>query len=693
MNFLQRTPFFRLLLALMAGIVTSQYWVIFSYTQWGLLIISILLMGIAFLILKSSYAYKFRWIFGSGILLFLFLSGYHLAGMEAQKSKFPLSGKALIYFGKIIEAPLEKPNSWACQMQIENSFDSIKQLPVNKTAIVYFAKDSLAAKLKEGDRLLLRTHFQQPATAMNPNAFDYRKFLQRKGIGATAYVSAEAWQFIDHQDSFSLMHYAQRCRSYLLERYRDMQLPSNEMAVLSALTLGYKDELDAAIKEDFSHSGAMHILAVSGLHVGVIYLILQLIFAQLFKRSKTKGIATVFTICALWLYAFITGLPPSVIRASGMFSLVAIGAVLNRKSQIYNTIAVSAFFILLYNPNLLFDIGFQMSYMAVLSIVYFQPKISALVYVKQKGLKYFTDLLVVSVAAQIGTLPLSLYYFHQFPNYFLLTNIIVIPLASIIIYLAVLFLILSPIAGIAGIPAFILKKALALMTATVSFIHDLPFALSFIHFDFWQLTICALAIGSFCLYMEYRKFVALFTVLSFILLLSISHLFINIQSFSTQQLVVYSDSKSTHVDLINGHQHQLYTTDSIAANYQASSYWKSNKLKKPVYSNQSNSKFVDFKGQKILILTDSLTYKKSSEQMLDLDVLIIGNKLKFKATDILACLQTKLCVVDASISEWYTNDIQQYCETQGITFYDVKKEGAYINKKSNFAKIFSYSAH
>ena len=182
-----------------------------------------------------------------------------------------------------------------------------------------------------------------------------------------------------------------------------IELSKNEMAVLSALTLGYKDELEPELREDFSYAGVMHILAVSGLHIGVIYMMLQLIFSMAFRRAKSKILSTLFTLCALWLYAFMTGLPPSVIRATTMFSLVAIGTALNRKSQIYNTISVSAFIILPGNPNLLFDVGFQLSYTAVIGIVTFNQN-QLLIQGKNQKLKWLTDSMAVSLAAQVGTL-------------------------------------------------------------------------------------------------------------------------------------------------------------------------------------------------------------------------------------------------------------------------------------------------
>ncbi|MGI5975418.1 MAG: ComEC/Rec2 family competence protein [Paludibacter sp.] len=676
MNFLQRTPFVRLLFALISGIVAFQYFDIFKITRLAWLLIALILIAWSFWTQKSRQTYRLRWLFGAGIFILLFLWGFQLAKSAHQKSIFPYINTKAVFVGTLSETPVEKSNSLTCKLHVTSMYDSINFVKINATAILYIEKDNRAKSLKKGDRLLFRTTFQRPPRPLNPESFDYATFLQRKGISATAYVSSQEWLRTGNHQRLSLTSLAEASRNYLLQLYRKIELSKNEMAVLSALTLGYKDELEPELREDFSYAGVMHILAVSGLHIGVIYMMLQLIFSMAFRRAKSKILSTLFTLCALWLYAFMTGLPPSVIRATTMFSLVAIGTALNRKSQIYNTISVSAFIILPGNPNLLFDVGFQLSYTAVIGIVYFQPKINSLFKVKNQKLKWLTDSMAVSLAAQVGTLPLTLYYFHQFPNYFLITNIIVIPLASWIIYLAVGFLILSPLPFLAAIPAFILKHSLWLLNTIVGFVHDLPHVVSVWHINFPQLILCLLSIISFCFYLEYKKFGALFTSLCLTLTFTISHLLISFNTFHTQQLVIYADTKNTHIDLIKGFNHQVYTTDSVSAVRNASGFWKSRKLNEPKMISKTNSSFIVYNQQKILILTDSLLHRKTTTLPFDIDILIVGNGLKFRTSEILNCVHPKICVIDQTISPWYAENLQQFCLENKIKCYDVKKCGA-----------------
>lgn len=678
MSFLQRTPFFRLLVSLVCGIVVFQYLELFSLTRLVLLIIAVFLMLISFFFQQSRHAYRLRWLFGAGVVVLFFLMGYFISERKQQQTTFTQLDEQSLFVGSIKESPAEKENSIVCKMEVEGKYTGAQFVKMNSPALVYVAKDSASLCLKKGDVLLFRTVFQRPSGAINPEGFDYAKYLANKGFRATAYLKTQEWRLFAHREEFSFADLAATCSRKVLKMYETLHLPKDQYAVLAALTIGYKDALDAELREDFSHSGAMHILAVSGLHVGVIYLILQAVFALVFRKSKWKFISTVFTVCTLWVYAFITGLPPSVVRAATMFSLVAVGLALERKSQIYNTISVSAFVILLYDPNLLFDIGFQLSYCAVIGIVWFQPKISSLLYVKQKGLKWWWDLTAVSLAAQIATLPLALYYFHQFPNYFLLANYIAIPLSTLIIYLAVAFIILFPVSWLAFIPGFLLKSMLWLLNTSVGYIHDLPHAISICYLNFFQLILLFAVLVFFSFYLENKKYLSLMATLCVLLIFVLSHVFVHHQTLQLNQLVVYADRKYTHVNLIARHHHQVFTTDSTAASMSASNYWKSMKLHSPAFEMLNSSCFFVFQGKKILILTDNLLHRKTANIPIETDFLIIGNGLKPRAAELLSCVLPKICITNQGISSWYVNQLKTICREKGIRFYSMAEQGAFI---------------
>lgn len=679
MNFLQRAPFVRLLVPLVLGIITARYLELFNPTVYFVLIVSLSALILSlFIAAKSDLSYRLRWIFGAGIAGLLYLAGYYVSVEKEKLSVNHFEDKALIYHVEVISAPKRKPATISCEVRVLScASDSLSGVPGSKV-LLYLAADSTTQLPRRGDLLLIEAQLKSPEQPRNPLGFDYAAYLKQQGVAATAFVSAQRWKTSGHIDRKSLKGYAEKARERLLQLYSQTGMETNEYAVLAALTLGYKDAIDPELREDFSNSGAMHVLAVSGLHVGVIYLILNTILGFIFRSRKLKVLNTILIVLFLWVYAFITGLPPSVIRSSTMFSLVAIGSAMERKSQIYNTIAVSAFIILLQNPAFLFDVGFQLSYSAVLSIIYFQPKIGGLLGFKSRAMRWWWDLTAVSLASQIGTFPLALYYFHQFPNYFLLSNYFAIPLASFIIYLAVSYLLLSWIPFVAVIPAYLLKQLLFALNYSVAFIDDLPAAVSYLHVDFLQLTFIVLIIVFLIGFIESKQFIALAGILLFLLLFLGSHAYIRMRTTIDSSIVVYADNKNTHLNLIQGRQHLLFTTDSLAAERSAAAYWKSIKLMSPKASQQQASFVTTFKNMKIVVLLDDLLKRKITNHPIETDILIVGNRAKIRASDILNNIKPKLCIVDLSISAWYAKQLKDSCQVRGIEFYDLRERGAFI---------------
>lgn len=678
MDFLQRTPFFRLLISLVCGIVVFQYLELYLLTQLIVLIIAVLLILSSFILTKSRQAFLYRWIFGLGITLFLFLTGYFVAGYKAKEAAFVSPATSGIFKVEVIDTPVEKIRSLSCRVKVIGYYDSAQFVKTVSPSLIFFAKDSNSLDLKKGDVLILNTSFQKPSTLMNPEGFDYATYLKRKGITVTAYVSSGSWKKVSHIRRINLKSLAEESRNKLLKLYRSVDLEKDQFAVLSALTLGYQDEIDKEVREDYSFSGATHILSVSGLHVGVIYIILSFILSRIFRDPKWKVLNTVFIVCFLWIYAFITGLPPSVIRSATMFSLVAIGTAIERKSQIYNTISVSAFFILLFFPDYLFDVGFQLSYLAVISIVWFQPKISSWIYVKNNLLKWLWDLTAVSLAAQIGTLPLALYYFNQFPNYFLLSNYLAIPVSSLIIYFSVAFLCFSWIIWLKIGLAFLLKYLLWMLNWSVSWIHDLPYAISVLYINVWQMFMLFASLILISFYYENKKFWSLSGFLFCFLMFLFADTMLHFQTLQKDQIVVYADRKHTHINFISGKYHQLITTDSVAAKLIAGRFWKSRKLNSPEIKILDVSCFKQYKGKKCLILKDDFLNRKRSAHLLQIDLLIIGGAMKPRTEELFNCVKPELCVADQTISAWYVGRLRESCRKRNIQFYAVAAEGAYI---------------
>ena len=682
MNFFQRTPFLFLLLFLISGIILFQFIQLPSVAVLTVATISLLAVVLTYILQNKVATFRYRWSFGASAACFLLVVGYGSCVLFQERHSFNELNEKAIYEVELRSAPIEKARSFVCKVELKQKFDSAKAIKCSGFANLYLQKDSAASQLVMGDRILVEAEFQLPDGVQNPDGFDYATYLKRHGIGATAYISSEKWKKLDSNPTFSFSRLADQSRLYLLNIYRKFKITGDEFAVLAALTLGYTDALQPDLLKSYSATGATHILSVSGLHVGIVYAVIFFLLGFLNKSKRQKIVRVVITTLFIWMYAILTGLSPAVLRAAMMMSFIAVGTCLDRNSQIFNTILLSAFFLLLFNPFLLFDIGFQLSYVAVISIVFFQPKISKLIYVKNKPLKWLWDLTAVSIAAQIGTFPFILYYFHQFPNYFLLTNYVAIPISTIIIYLAIALLFLSKIPVISTAIAFLLKWSLWMMNWLIAAIQNLPGSISVISVNALQLVLIFAFIIAITAFYYNKKFSALTAGLVSLLLVFCIYNYQKFNSLNNSRMIVFSDSRVPVINFIDNGNNYVFTTDSLQAEKTASAFWKSNLLKKPIYLKNENSwftgDFVSFKNKRILILKDDFLKNKISEKPIELDYLILSNKIKPKMEEILACVQPKNVIIDKSISKGYTNYIERVCKQQRIQYYSIAENGAYI---------------
>ncbi|MEA3318280.1 MAG: ComEC/Rec2 family competence protein, partial [Bacteroidota bacterium] len=414
-KFLHQAPFIRFVVPFVIGILIGINFIISVPTFAILSIIFFLILVFFKLKLFSSYSYSF--LFGVLISLFFILSGISLINYAKAKIK-SVDEKLYSSIVYLTSEPAETENSVKAFGKILCLKDSASYKSINLNTLLYFKKDSNSKKLKIGDKLVLKSYINEIKHNGNPNAFNYKKYLSYKGIKYQAYIKSGNWEIIDSNIGNPILLYANKIRRNLLSVYKEYDISGDELAVLSALTLGYKSDLSNEIKQSYAASGAMHILAVSGLHVGIIFIILNNLLFFLERNYFGKIIKVLIIIGFLAFYTLLTGMSSSVLRASIMFACFSFGNLFNRQTNIYNTLAVSAFIILAFNPYAIMDVGFQLSYIAVISIVFFQAKIYGLINISNYIGNKIWELLSVSIAAQIGTFPIAIYYFHQFPNYF-----------------------------------------------------------------------------------------------------------------------------------------------------------------------------------------------------------------------------------------------------------------------------------
>ena len=551
----QNIPFLRIAIALAIGIIIGDYLKVDVKLSFAVLSVILFLL----IVLNNKYKYSYSLIFGLGIQFFFIFLGVLVTQQYNKKPVFYEKG----YFTAVIlETPQEKPNSWKSVLRINAAFNNDSINPTNELVIAYFAKEENAPDLKAGDIILFSSTPQPITNNNNPHEFDYKKYLEQKRIYRQVYLPADDWSKTN-KSAVSIVCRAEQIRENLLGIYRIQPLDETEFEILSALTLGYKRELDPETKRVFSASGASHVLAVSGLHVGIVFWVIVLVFGFLQRQKKGRFIFMILSVSILWFYAFITGLSPSVMRASAMFSIVVIGENLNRKSNIYNSLAASAFILLLINPNNLYDIGFQLSYSAVFGIVFLQPKLEKLIFVKNKLIRFFWSLITVSIAAQIATFPITTYYFGQFPTYFWLTNSFVIPAVMILIPMGILLLFITKIQFAASILAVVLNYTIKIVYFLLSTIEQLPFSVMEISINQIQFIFIGAIVISIFIYLKSHNVFLIKATLLFMLLLSFSGLLTEINRLNYKELIVYNTAKNPTVHLINGKKNYIITEEKI----------------------------------------------------------------------------------------------------------------------------------
>ena len=344
--------------------------------------------------------------------------------------------------------------------------------------IVNLLKDTTItnSKFRVDDIIYTKNQLLKIAPMRSPYQFDYSDYLKKHGIYAQ--VNLNSIDFLKIKPAeLSLNGFAASVRDHINFKLKRFNLESDSKAVFNALLLGQRQELSEDLKADYINAGVIHILAVSGLHVGIIMLLLQVILKPLGNFRRSRIVRTGIILLAIWCFAFITGFSPSVLRAATMFTFIQIGLLLNQRQAGINALITSAFILLLIKPQLIYEVGFQLSYSAVFFIMWLYPKFNTLWEPQNKLVKYYWQLILVSIAAQLGVLPLSLFYFHQFPGVFLIANLVVLPAIGILLIYGILIILLISLNALPLFLASGFDLLLSIMNRFISALADLDLLL------------------------------------------------------------------------------------------------------------------------------------------------------------------------------------------------------------------------
>ena len=627
---------------------------------------------------------------------FCFFFGVFIVDYHSISPPELINSNSNAYEGIIVEQPKIKDKTVQTIIQIEAVKDSINWNKFNTKLVVYIQKDSVSELLQYGDRLVFSGYLNEITNAGNPKEFDYKSYMANQGVFYTSYAKSDKFVVLEHDQGRFLKRTALNWRNKLLLIYKKFNIYGQSYGVLSALTLGYRDEVDSETRQMFADTGAMHILAVSGLHVGVIFMILNSLLAFMNKNKWAIFLKSVIIILSLWIFAFIAGLSPSVTRSALMFSMFVIGKLLRRSTSIYNIIFASAFILLIINPLDVFSVGFQLSYAAVLSIVFFQPYIYKLFVFERNIPDKIWALLSVSIAAQMGTMPIGFFYFHQFPNYFFLTNVLVIPLASIILYLAVLLLAISWLPVLNSAIAFLLKIALKFLLVGVGGINSLPFAATKnIYITGTQTIVLFIVIISFSLFWIYNRKQLLYSFLVSLLVFFMLDLQLNIQNQTSSEVLFFNTRNSFTMNVLSD-KNTVIADDAAFGksnflDYFCKPFWTSKRNTSFYLTNIdslqtndtiSNNLFVDKEfmqigNVKMLIVRDNDMFDKISDKKISVDYLVLSQNVYLTMQEVLKLVTFNRVIFDASNKYYRIKNWTEQCDSLSIPYHDVTTMGAF----------------
>lgn len=461
-----------------------------------------------------------------------------------------LAGSTVDYIAMVSDEPVGTEKSFRSTLLIK-TFRGDSVNPVNIRVMAYFSKDRLSEELKPGDMVRAKSVLKEFEEPENPYEFNYRKWMEHREVVLKTYLKSTSWYKVGNKKG--LRSWISELRHRVIYIYEKSGIRNDEMAVLSALTLGIRENLPAKIEESFAISGAMHVLAVSGLHVGIIFMVLNVLLSFTRKFRYGRHFRTILIIIFLWIFAFLTGLKPSVVRAVFMFSVIQTGQGLKKPPDIYNTISLSAFCLLLVNPYLLVNVGFQLSYLAITGIVFFQPRIYRLVHIKNAFIDRVWQLFTVSVAAQLVTAPLTIFYFHYFPVYFWLTNIFIIILTGMILYMAVFQIIIYSLHLPYLLSGEILNFLLRLLNRLTFKVQSLPFSsIENINISLFETLLCYVIIISITVYLLKRTYKTLIWSCLVFLVMTVYETFVTISNATQERLIVFNVRDHSVVGIVNG---------------------------------------------------------------------------------------------------------------------------------------------
>jgi competence protein ComEC len=684
------SPFVRFLLPLVLGVI-SQWYLKVPFQINFICIIFFIIIFFGFNFLSIEKRYEFQWMQGLLINAIIFCIAIFLCWQKDIRNNENWFGKyyndSCTLIVKINESPIEKEKSIKADAIVEAIIQNGTTQKVNGKLLIYFSKEDSIVPPKYGDKILIQGGLQLIKNAGNPGGFNYSRYMIFQQTLHQVYLKRDKFILLHEHSENKLYSFIFWARTAVINTLQKYIVGNKKVSgIAEALLIGYKEDLDKDVVQAYSNTGVVHIIAISGMHLGLIYVGLVWLFSRL-PFVKRPVIARVILILGcLWLFSLITGASASVLRSAVMFTCIIIGKEFFKKASIYNSLASSAFLLLCYNPFLLWDIGFQLSYFAVVGIVWLQKPIQNLYYAKNKIVQYLWEMCSITIAAQLLTLPICIYYFHQIPTTFLFTNLICVPLSTVILFAEIALVICGafpPLAMLVGKFIYVLTWC---MNALIEIFNQLPLSLlDKIH---------ATAFTTWALYgFVFLMAAALLRRNKTLIKISFAFLFLftglwaygKIKLAQQTKIIVYNVSRHTAIDFVSNNKYWFYGDDEFKAegalqNFNLKPARVSMQVEESldtITSLNRSGRLWQFYNKKILVIDSAVQFIITNTK-LKVDVLLIYNKPKVNISDIATAVTPTIIVFDASNSLWKIAQWKKECEELHLQYFITGEQGAFI---------------
>lgn len=680
-------PFLRLLLPFAAGIIAgwnfSLHWMVAVY-----FFAAALPLLVFYLISSEKKKFFFSWVPGICISLCLLGFGILLTWLNQVNHQQQWVGHHYktgdMVQLRLLEPLSEKQKTYKALAEIISIQQNGKGTKVKGNIILYFQKDSIPPSLDYGNIIAINKPLQEIKNAGNPGGFDYKRYALFNGITHQLFLKKNEYILLNQKQASAFWLWMYRTKEYILRTLRQHIKGEQETSVAEALLIGYRDDLDRDLVQAYSNTGVVHVIAISGLHLGLIYWLLLFLLKPLDKSKRLKWLKPLLAISFLWIFSLLTGAGASVLRAAIMFTAIAAGDLFNKKGNIYNSMAASAFVLLCYNPFYLWDVGFQLSYAAVLSIVLFMKPIYRWLSFENKLLDKAWQLNAVTLSAQLLTLPLCMYHFHQAPNLFLITNFVAVPLSSLILFGEILLIAVSFIPYIASFTGTVLSYLLNWMNGFIIWVDHFSFAVTDgIQHHPVQSILLYLFIAATAIWLIQKKTKALKWSLGFLVLFLMLQSFSLYQSRQQKKLIVYNLSQQTAVDFMLGN-HYLFKGDSVLLQdgFLRNFHLKPSRIlfhtyHSPIFTPSTAGNSFTINGKKIICINQSYQYDSLSAK-LKADVVIVSKNPHLYITDLIKTIDCKLLIFDGSNPQWKVNLWKKDCERLHLNYFCTSEQGAFV---------------